>query len=239
MRYAEFAESHGLIPDPTHRPHGGLFALSLESEYDHVCRGAIGEDPFWMFEWTASIGESSPLVPNFMFAVAQTPMSKRLPEFYLCPVAMKGLIPAISARGVHKLELEGSFGQEYALYVASASEVENLEVFTPDLMEALVTGDAKTLLFANGDSVYWLREAGLLQTSQMQLEPLYDVMQSALPSLLRNVDVDNFDTVTQGIPTEALSVPRTVVNYQNALLIIIPGIAWFIGAVYIFCALFK
>jgi hypothetical protein len=78
---------------------------------------------------------------------------------------------------------------KFSLCIPTNTDVEALELFTPNVLQAIL--DSRAVMFATNGKLYWLIQSPLFKTSGSNLQSLYLLIQSTLPGLSRNIQKDS------------------------------------------------
>jgi hypothetical protein len=170
--------------------HGGLFALGMNNVYQNMLVGTVNQTSVKFFEFNSEIGSEYKKSHSYEWLVGETIFDSKLPEFYLTPKRYSFLTPLVKQH--YKFEetnLEGTFMDKFSLCIPTNTDVEALELFTPNVLQAIL--DSRAVMFATNGKLYWLIQSPLFKTSGSNLQSLYLLIQSTLPGLSRNIQKDS------------------------------------------------
>jgi hypothetical protein len=235
--FENFALLHHFVPDLEPSVHGGLFAIAAPNAiYPHVYNGVIAAQPVTIFEWLAEFDNQTDRRLDML--VAKTNFGEVLPDFYLYPKVMRGVLPVPEGRGIGQVTLEGTFSKDFELYIQQGAAVESLEFFTPDFMELLQQQGARTLLFSNHGTLYWLRLFYLGDSVAGELDAVYELLVAALPKLQLKAATDDFSTApvaAVGAPSVAASGNLKIPTWMLAATLAV----WLVCVAYVMLSLFR
>jgi hypothetical protein len=123
---------------------GDIFKLGWGGEIYDVVSGVYRGHPVRIFEYQFTVGGGKSS-RTFYYTVLEIRFAHSLPEMHVVETAisaedmltMSHVIDAHFSSPV-KISLEGDFNKYYSVYVPPNTQIEDLEVMTPDFMESLI-----------------------------------------------------------------------------------------------------
>ncbi len=116
---------------------GALFERGRNQRITNVVAGTEGEHPVRFFFFTYTIGRGKHK-KTYNYTTAEVAFSGLLPDIIVEARGDWDFSDLVSSR--HKeIRLEGSFGDHFGVFVQEDLEIEAFEIFTPEVMEELVS----------------------------------------------------------------------------------------------------
>ena len=158
---------------------GALFQKGNGRKLTNVVSGTYKDNPIRIFYYEFSTGSGK---------------NRRNHSYTICEIEYKGSLPSITVEeagfwdanefltsGQKKLQLHNEFDKHFALYVQSDYEIEALEIFTPEVVEALILR-AKSFEFGFQGHHLYIYSRGEISTRK-RLEELRDLMRYIVETL--------------------------------------------------------
>ncbi|OGZ57691.1 MAG: hypothetical protein A3G60_00885 [Candidatus Ryanbacteria bacterium RIFCSPLOWO2_12_FULL_47_9c] len=158
---------------------GALFEKGNGRKLTDVVSGAYKDNPIRIFYYEFSTGSGK---------------NRQHYPYTICEIEYKGALPSVSVEeagfwdaneflthGQKKLQLHNEFDKHFTLYVQSDYEIEALEIFTPEVAEALIR-KAKSFEFGFHGCHLYIYSCGKISTRK-RLEELRDLMRYIVETL--------------------------------------------------------
>jgi hypothetical protein len=152
---------------------GALFNLGHGRTSEDIIGGSYDGNNFTMFTYRYTIG-SGKSQQTYNCTVAQIDYPSILPPILLVVdnQYFGGIVPLFS--GWQKIKPEGNFDKTFDLYSKKEFEIEALQIFTPDVMQNLLT-DFRQFNLEFNDNILYVFCAHTI-TTKVELQKMYEFM---------------------------------------------------------------
>jgi hypothetical protein len=169
--------------------------------------GMVGQtafDIFW-FEFTIGSGKNS---HSFSTTIIRLDINAQLPYLFLR--AKKGLTEGDTSSLKEKLKLEGDFNKFFTVYAEQNSEVDDLVILTPDVMQFLISQDPEYNIEFYTSSLYIIADGDLRRPQS--LPGLYNFSLKLYNQIIQNLPMSAID---KAHPDIASSPQEVIAGVQN------------------------
>jgi hypothetical protein len=166
--------------------------------------GQTAFDIFW-FEFTIGSGKNSHSFPT---TIIRLDINAQLPYLFLR--AKKGLTIGDTSSLKEKLKLEGDFNNFFTVYAEQNSEVDDLVILTPDVMQFLISQDPEYNIEFYTNSLYIIADGDLRRLQN--LPGLYNFSLKLYNQIMQNLPMSAIDKAHPGI---ASSPQEVIAGVQN------------------------
>jgi hypothetical protein len=171
---------------------GDIFKLDNFGQIYDIASGTYRDHPLRIFEYQFSEG-SGKSSHTFHYTILEIQFAHPLPEMHVMKTATSAedILTMSRAIDAHfsspmKISLEGDFDKYYSVYAPPDTQIEDLEVMTPDLMESLVDhcDEYQNIGFECHDDKLYLHATGRLNAKRIKdFVALYSLVDILIPKL--------------------------------------------------------
>lgn len=167
----QFGASIGFIYSPAadlNTVSGRLFSIGHSQKIYDVLSGTLNgrSSRIFSFEYTVGSGKNSHTYTSTVF---ETEFTNNMPDITLISKAGGfGMGESLFNTGVERIQLEGDFNKYFTLNVPKGFEEEAYQIFTPDIMAALIDRAKNVNFEFKGSTLYVYSDYQILKRDKLQ-----------------------------------------------------------------------
>jgi len=189
-----FARSHGYRFDASgaiNGSEGHIFAIGRNKRVFDVVSGKDNDDDIRCFNYKFTLNTGRDQV-DVEITVMEYDLQVSVPDLIIEPAMLDELgLDLVIPEGYKRLSLEGNFDKKFHTYMISGSQVDILEILTPDVMEIMLDAGNKYNTELAGTRLIISRDE--LAKSSDDLELMFDLGKALAAKIRSTAKIMSFD----------------------------------------------